>query len=74
MGDGLTAIASKLVKITTVAQYHEAMGIANKDGAAICKHMKFDQTGPHSRRWPMALNKHLGKPGQTACDAKKPGP
>lgn len=39
----LTAIASKLGRIPTVAEYHEAMGIVNKDGAAIYKYLNFDQ-------------------------------
>lgn len=39
----LTAICSKLGKIPTVAEYHEAMGIVNKDGASIYKYLNFDQ-------------------------------
>ncbi|KQW25255.1 bifunctional aconitate hydratase 2/2-methylisocitrate dehydratase [Acidovorax sp. Root402] len=39
----LAAIASKLGKIPTVAEYHEAMGIVNKDGASIYKYLNFDQ-------------------------------
>ena len=39
----LTATASKLGKLPTVADYHEAMGIVNKDGAAICKYLNFYQ-------------------------------
>lgn len=39
----LTAIASKLGKLPSVAEYHEAMGIVNKDGAAIYKYLNFDQ-------------------------------
>jgi aconitase B len=39
----LAAIASKLGHIPTVAEYHEAMGIVNKDGAAIYKYMNFNQ-------------------------------
>ena len=39
----LAAIASKLGKIPTVAEYHEAMGIVNKDGAAIYKYLNFNQ-------------------------------
>ncbi len=39
----LTAIASKLGKLPTVAEYHAAMGIVNKDGAAIYKYLNFDQ-------------------------------
>jgi len=37
----LAAIASKLGHIPTVAEYHEAMGIVNKDGAAIYKYLNF---------------------------------
>ncbi|MBU4519486.1 MAG: bifunctional aconitate hydratase 2/2-methylisocitrate dehydratase [Gammaproteobacteria bacterium] len=39
----LAAIASKLGKIPTVAEYHAAMGIVNQDGAAIYKYLNFDQ-------------------------------
>ncbi len=39
----LAAIASKLGHIPTVAEYHEAMGIVNKDNAAICKYLNFNQ-------------------------------
>jgi len=39
----LAAIASKLGHIPTVAEYHEAMGIVNKDGASIYKYLNFDQ-------------------------------
>ncbi|MFT3816919.1 MAG: bifunctional aconitate hydratase 2/2-methylisocitrate dehydratase [Rubrivivax sp.] len=39
----LAAIASKLGKIPTVAEYHEAMGIVNKDAASIYRYMNFDQ-------------------------------
>jgi aconitate hydratase 2 / 2-methylisocitrate dehydratase len=39
----LAAIASKLGKIPTVAEYHEAMGIVNKDGAAIYQYLNFNQ-------------------------------
>ena len=39
----LVAIASKLGKIPTVAEYHDAMGIVNKDGAAIYKYLNFNQ-------------------------------
>ncbi len=39
----LAAIASKLGHIPTVAQYHEAMGIVNKDGAAIYQYLNFNQ-------------------------------
>lgn len=39
----LTAIASKLGHIPTVAEYHEGMGIVNKDGAAIYQYLNFDK-------------------------------
>jgi len=39
----LTAICSKMGKIPTVAEYHEAMGIVNQDGASIYKYLNFDQ-------------------------------
>jgi len=39
----LAAIASKLGKIPSVSEYHEAMGVVNKDGASIYKYMNFDQ-------------------------------
>jgi aconitate hydratase 2/2-methylisocitrate dehydratase len=39
----LAAIASKLGKIPTVAEYHEAMGIINKDAAEVYRYMNFDQ-------------------------------
>ncbi len=39
----LAAITSRLGYIPSVAEYHEAMGVVNKDGAAIYKYMNFDQ-------------------------------
>ncbi len=39
----LAAIASRLGKIPTVAEYHEAMGIINKDNASVYKYLNFDQ-------------------------------
>ena len=39
----LAAIASKLGKIPTVAEYHEAMGIINQDAASVYRYMNFDQ-------------------------------
>jgi aconitate hydratase 2/2-methylisocitrate dehydratase len=39
----LAAIASKLGRIPTVAEYHQAMGVVNQDGASIYKYMNFDQ-------------------------------
>ncbi|MBP7667872.1 MAG: bifunctional aconitate hydratase 2/2-methylisocitrate dehydratase [Burkholderiaceae bacterium] len=39
----LAAIASKMGKLPTVAEYQEAMGVVNKDGASIYKYLNFDQ-------------------------------
>jgi aconitate hydratase 2 / 2-methylisocitrate dehydratase len=39
----LAAIASKLGRIPTVAEYHEAMGIINADAASVYRYMNFDQ-------------------------------
>jgi len=39
----LAAIASKLGKLPTVAEYHEAMGIINQDAASVYRYMNFDQ-------------------------------
>ena len=39
----LAAIASKLGRIPTVAEYQAEMGVVNKDGANIYKYMNFDQ-------------------------------
>jgi aconitate hydratase 2/2-methylisocitrate dehydratase len=39
----LAAIASKLGHIPTVAEYFDAMGIVNKDNAAIYKYLNFNQ-------------------------------
>ena len=39
----LAAIASKLGRIPTVAEYHEAMGIINKDAADVYRYMNFDR-------------------------------
>jgi len=39
----LAAIASKLGHIPTVAEYLEAMGVVNKDGAAIYRYLNFNQ-------------------------------
>jgi aconitate hydratase 2/2-methylisocitrate dehydratase len=39
----LAAVCSKLGRIPTVAEYHEAMGIINKDAASVYKYMNFDQ-------------------------------
>jgi aconitate hydratase 2/2-methylisocitrate dehydratase len=39
----LAAIASRLGKIPTVAEYAEAMGIINKDNASVYKYLNFDQ-------------------------------
>ena len=39
----LAAIASKLGKLPSVEEYHEAMGVVNKAGAAIYQYMNFDR-------------------------------
>ncbi len=39
----LAAIASRLGKIPTAAEYAEAMGIINKDNASVYKYLNFDQ-------------------------------
>jgi aconitate hydratase 2/2-methylisocitrate dehydratase len=39
----LAAIASKLGKLPTVAEYQEAMGVINKDAASVYRYMNFDQ-------------------------------
>ena len=39
----LAAIASKLGKLPTVAEYHDAMGVVNKAGAAIYQYLNFDR-------------------------------
>ncbi len=39
----LAAVCSKLGRIPTVAEYHEAVGIVNKDASSIYKYLNFDQ-------------------------------
>ena len=39
----LAAICSKLGRIPTLAEYHDAMGIINKDAASVYRYMNFDQ-------------------------------
>ena len=39
----LAAIASKLGRIPTVAEYQADMGVINKDGASVYRYMNFDQ-------------------------------
>ena len=39
----LAAITSKMGKFPTVAEYHEAMGVVNADGAAIYQYLNFNQ-------------------------------
>ncbi|MBP7658991.1 MAG: bifunctional aconitate hydratase 2/2-methylisocitrate dehydratase [Burkholderiaceae bacterium] len=39
----LAAVCSKLGRIPSVAQYHEAMGIINQDAASVYKYLNFDQ-------------------------------
>ncbi len=44
----LAAVCSKLGKIPSVAQYHEAVGIVNKDAASVYKYMNFDQIAEYA--------------------------
>jgi aconitate hydratase 2/2-methylisocitrate dehydratase len=44
----LAAVCSKLGRIPTLAEYHEVMGIINKDAASIYKYMNFDQIGEYA--------------------------
>jgi aconitate hydratase 2/2-methylisocitrate dehydratase len=46
----LAAIASKLGRIPTVAEYQEAMGIINKDKASVYRYMNFDQIEEYAER------------------------
>ncbi|WP_269632571.1 bifunctional aconitate hydratase 2/2-methylisocitrate dehydratase [Pelomonas sp. BJYL3] len=39
----LAAVCSKLGRIPNVAEYHEAVGIVNKDASSIYKYLNFDQ-------------------------------
>lgn len=39
----MAAIASKLGRIPTVAEYHEAMGIINSDSSSVYRYLNFDQ-------------------------------
>jgi aconitate hydratase 2/2-methylisocitrate dehydratase len=39
----LAAIASKLGHLPTVQEYHDAMGVVNKAGAAIYQYLNFDR-------------------------------
>lgn len=39
----LAAVCSKLGRIPTLQEYHEAMGIINKDAASVYRYMNFDQ-------------------------------
>ena len=39
----LAAITSKMGKFPTEAQYHEAVGVVNADGAAIYQYLNFNQ-------------------------------
>ena len=45
----LAAIASKLGRIPTVAEYHEAMGIINRDAASVYRYMNFDQIDEYAQ-------------------------
>jgi aconitate hydratase 2/2-methylisocitrate dehydratase len=44
----LAAIASKLGRIPTVAEYHADMGVINADGAKVYRYMNFDQIEEYS--------------------------
>ncbi len=44
----LAAIASKLGRIPTVAEYHADMGVINADGAKIYRYMNFDQIAEYA--------------------------
>ncbi len=46
----LTAIASKLGKLPTVAEYQEAMGILSKDAADTYRYMNFDQIEEYAEK------------------------
>jgi aconitate hydratase 2/2-methylisocitrate dehydratase len=39
----LAAIASRLGRLPTVAEYHADMGVINADGATVYRYMNFDQ-------------------------------
>jgi len=44
----LAAIASKLGRIPTVAEYHADMGVINQDGATVYRYMNFDRIDEYS--------------------------
>jgi len=44
----LAAIASKLGRIPTVAEYHADMGVVNSDGAKIYRYMNFDKIAEYT--------------------------
>ena len=44
----LAAVCSKLGRIPSLAEYHEAMGIINKDAASVYRYMNFDQIGEYA--------------------------
>jgi aconitate hydratase 2/2-methylisocitrate dehydratase len=44
----LAAIASKLGRIPTVAEYHADMGVINQDGANVYRYMNFDRIDEYS--------------------------
>jgi aconitate hydratase 2/2-methylisocitrate dehydratase len=46
----LTAVASKLGKLPTVAEYQEAMGILSKDAADTYRYMNFDQIEEYAEK------------------------
>jgi aconitate hydratase 2/2-methylisocitrate dehydratase len=39
----LAAVCSKLGRVPTLAEYHEAVGIISQDSASIYRYMNFDQ-------------------------------
>jgi aconitate hydratase 2/2-methylisocitrate dehydratase len=39
----VAAIASRLGRLPTVAEYHADMGVINKDAASVYRYMNFDQ-------------------------------
>ncbi|MEN9416724.1 MAG: bifunctional aconitate hydratase 2/2-methylisocitrate dehydratase [Pseudomonadota bacterium] len=44
----LAAIASRLGRLPTVAEYHADMGVINADGAKVYRYMNFDQIGEYA--------------------------
>lgn len=44
----LAAVCSRLGRIPTLAEYHEAMGIINQDAASVYRYMNFDQIAEYA--------------------------